>query len=199
MSDGAVPFEETSSVAVEYARALLALALADNQAKALDQELTDLTELIGRDAELAAFLETPVVSHAQKVDALLAAFTGRSSDLLVKFLCVLVRNGRGGLVRSVARSYRHVLNEHLSRREVIVTSAVALDVPSRARLEAILAERLNARPLMTMNVEPELIGGLQVRVGDELIDASVRSGLDELRRRLSTMSRPAGPYETAES
>ena len=177
--------EQSGAVAHEYARALLDLALAGDASEAVLTELAALVQMARELPELEEFLASPLVDVGQKLAALGKAVEGRLSVLTADFLAVLIRNGRGRLLPAVHREYRRLLNERLGRIDVQVVSATELDEPVRCELAAMLRDDLRAEPLLDVRVDPELLGGLSVRVGDRVIDASVRAHLRQLRTALA--------------
>jgi len=104
---------------------------------------------------------------------------------VVRFLRVLNRHGRLGLLATVTRQARATLDRRNNRKPVTVRSAVSLDEGQQSALRDRLASMLQATPVITLEVDPSLIGGLVVQVGDEVYDASVRNRLQQLRGRLT--------------
>ena len=105
-------------------------------------------------------------------------------SLVRNLLGVLNHNNRLWLVRPVAAAYRDLLDHRAGRVRVRVTSAVPLTDEQRGRLAETLAARLKKTPVLSVAVDPELLGGLVVRVGDQVIDSSVRTRLETLRSQL---------------
>jgi F-type H+-transporting ATPase subunit delta len=174
--------EESSAVAREYALALLGLAGAN--ADAVGAELDALVDLTLQVPEMNVLLANPAFSPTEKIAVLRKAIGGSVSELVEDFLCVLVRNGRGGFLAGVAKAYRDLANARAGRVELAVTTAVALDDAQQAQLSAALADLLQAQPVMKLKVDPDVLGGIRVVVGDKVIDGTIRAQLDDLRRRL---------------
>lgn len=168
-----------------YAEALLNVAGRQGKAEAIVAELDEFrADVLDEHPKLAAILASPSVGAAEKDALLTRLLEGRADELTVKFLRLLNRNGRLELLGTILRQARELSNKRLNRRAVVVTSAVALDEGQRQELTAQLRERLGAEPVVTFEVDPSLLGGLVIRLGDELHDASVRGQLRRLRRRL---------------
>ncbi len=181
---------EARGVAGEYARALLDLASEAALAEQVADELAGLAELVGRVDALAEFLTSPIVSKGAKADAMSRALHGRVCGLVENFIGVLLRNRRGGLLAATAEAYREELNLRAGRREVLVSSAVALEEGELAELASALRETIGAEPIMRTSVVPELLGGLRVQIGERVIDASIWGRLGRMRQALSR--RPSG-------
>ena len=110
---------------------------------------------------------------------------GRTLEPVIRFLRVLNRHGRLGILPSVIRQARATLDRRMNRKAVTVRSAVPLDEAQQAALRDRLATMIHATPVVALEVDPSLIGGLVVQVGDAVYDASVRNRLERLRGRLS--------------
>jgi F-type H+-transporting ATPase subunit delta len=171
-----------------YAEALLSLAQQENTADDIGSELqTVASEVIGKNPAIAAFLDNPAITAKTKLPVLGSAF-GDTSDLFKKFLDVLTRNNRLGLMREIAAAYQGIRDRQAGRVRVLVRSAAALTDAQTGELKATLAGKLNKEPVLNVRVEPELLGGLIVQVGDRVYDTSVRTRLDNLRNTLLASS-----------
>lgn len=167
-----------------YAEALLALAEQDHSADDIGAELhTVAADVVGKNPSIAAFLDNPAVTAKTKLPVLGQAFGG-ASDLFKKFLDVLTRNNRLGLLRDIAAAYQAIRDKQAGRVRVLVRAAAPLGDDQKSELQQTLAGRLNKEPVLTVRVEPELLGGLIVQVGDRVYDSSVRTRLDTLRNTL---------------
>ena len=168
-----------------YAEALLNVAERQGKSEAVVQELDEFqADVLDAYPRLAEILWSPSVGVAEKDGLLARLLEGRADELSVRFLRLLNRNGRLRLLGPILRQARELINKRLNRRAAIVTSAVELDEGQRREVEERLRERLGAEPVVTYQVDPGLLGGLVIRLGDELYDASVRGQLKRLRRRL---------------
>lgn len=167
-----------------YAEALLALAEQGNAADAVGAELhTTAADVVGQNPTVAAFLNNPAVTPKVKLPVLGAAFDG-TSDLFKKFLHVLAENNRLGLLREIDVAYQGIRDTQAGRVRVRVRSAVPLTPAQQTALTGTLKQSLNKEPILNVRVEPELLGGLVVQVGDRVYDTSVRTRLDNLRNTL---------------
>jgi F-type H+-transporting ATPase subunit delta len=172
-------------IARTYDEALLNAAAKNNQADEVLEELDSLVrDLFAADPQFEAFLATTAVGREQKAALLNKVFGGKASDVFVNFLLVLNRQDRLGLLRPILTAAREVHNKRANRRPVQVVSAVPLPDAQRDRLVQQLRDTFHFEPLLEARVDPDLIGGLVVRVGDWLYDASVRTRLETLRTQL---------------
>ncbi|HEY8491630.1 MAG TPA: F0F1 ATP synthase subunit delta [Dehalococcoidia bacterium] len=171
------------TAAKRYAQAVFDLAL---EQETLDEWLADLERLaaLAREPEAVRILESNRVPEAEK-DGLLAATLSGVGPLAMNLARLLVRKGRFGLADAVAEEYRRLLEEHRGILRARAVTAVELTEPERAAVAARLEELTGKRVLLETAVDPSILGGLVVRIGDRLIDGSTRTKLLELKERLA--------------
>jgi len=167
-----------------YAQALFAVAQEKNKADELLVELENLKQL-NEDKLVAAYLSNPAISFKEKESVLSGKLPGIDSEV-VNLVYLLLSNGRIKMLGAVADEYRQMLDgsKGIERAEVI--TAVPLDDSSRqkisSRLSDILGKKIVIEPEST---DPELIGGVIVKVGGKLLDGSTRSALNILKKEIS--------------
>ncbi len=118
-----------------------------------------------------------------------AEIAGRLGSVLpevVTFCCLLVRNVGGAVLPAVAEEYSRLLGEYYGVRQAEVTTAVPLDADTRTLIEARLHELADAPFALDERVDPSILGGIVLRVGDRIIDRSVRARLQSLRETVLT-------------
>ncbi len=175
----------TQRVARVYAEALYRAAQQHGQVDELLEQLEALVGgAFGKDSQLEAFLTSGAVGRARKADVIEKGFRGRADDLLVNFLLVLNDHERLGILRSLVSVYRELRDERSGHVRVRVESAVPLADDQRRRLGDRLKSILNKEPVLETKVNPDLLGGVVVQVGDLVMDHSVRTQLDDLRNQI---------------
>jgi F-type H+-transporting ATPase subunit delta len=176
------------AVARVYAQSLLELAEAaggEDKIAELGEELEGLLEIIRSEPAFAEFLRSPIVKRSGRGDSLRRMLDGRVSDLLLRFLLVLNGKGRLGRLSDIAAAFDEMLNERFGRIEVdVFTVDGRLDDAQMGLLADKVRTRLGKEPVFHQYSDPSLIGGLVLRVGDQLIDGSVRGRLRGLRESL---------------
>lgn len=173
-----------TGAAKRYAEAVFETAKAHNS---FDRWLSDLAVLVQmqQDPDIGSLLASPAVSMSAKktvVNAYLADTSQEARNLAM----LLLQRGRFEVSPQIADHYQRMLNEHRGIATAEVTSAVALDSREMNALEQRLSEITGRRVVIELTVDPSIIGGIVARVGDQLIDASVKGRLEALRRRLAT-------------
>lgn len=172
------------AVARVYARSLLALAEEDGISDEVQAELTGLAAAVAAHPEISAFLASPLVGEAHRAEAVEAMFRGRLSDLLVDTLQVMGAKGRLALLRALTLAFEEELERLRGRVDVVVTTAVPLSDELRERVRSVVAERSGRKPRLVESVDPEILGGMVLRIEDRKLDASVASELRRMDQRL---------------
>lgn len=167
-------------VARVYSAAMLELAERQGEVDSLLDELQDLAAQVDKDEAFRQFLSSPTVDAAVRKSTLEKLFRGRYSDLLVNSLQILNGKGRLGLLGAVAEAYRQAHDAAGSRVEVQVVTATPLTEALREKLGATLKERTGKTATLVETVDPSLLGGLVVTIGDTKFDASIATKVKRL-------------------
>lgn len=168
------------AVAGVYAEALLALAAAEGREDVLLEELDGMVDLLDRQSDLERFLASPLADPQQQSELIEKALRGRASDILVDTLQVMRRKGRLQLVRAVAATYRAQWLRLKGRVEVAVTTAVPLTAELRGKLIEAANRATGKTAQILEKVDPALLGGMVVRMGDQKLDRSVATEVARL-------------------
>ena len=172
-------------VARTYAQALLAAAEKQGQARELLEELDSLVhDVFPAAPQFEAFLSSLAIGRNRKPAVIRSALQGRGSPLLLNFLLVLNDHERLGLLRPILAAYRALYEERTRHIRVRVKSAVPLPDDQRQRLAEELRARYQKEPILETSVDPDLLGGMVVQVGDFLYDGSVRSRVGDIVHQL---------------
>jgi len=173
-----------STIARNYAETLLELARRANDLEGWGKMIMDVAGAIEADDSLRIFLETPRVSAEAKNELLAKAFQDRMPRLFVRFLQTLVKNRRQDLIPEIAEEYRGLLDETENRVHAQVTVARETGDAERTMIAKELSRVLGKTVIPHLSVNPAILGGLVVRVGDEVMDGSVRRRLAKLRNTM---------------
>ncbi|MCU0626843.1 MAG: ATP synthase F1 subunit delta [Gemmatimonadaceae bacterium] len=172
------------TIARNYAETLLALAGKAGDLEGWGRMIGEVARLVTGDRTVRRFLENPKLSADAKCAVLRGALQDRMPRLFVRFLESVVQHRRQMLVPAIADEYRTLVDARLGRVAAEVTLARA---PQPGEVEAIASAltRTTGRPVVpTVRVDPEILGGMIVRMGDQLRDGSVRRRLSMLRGSL---------------
>ncbi|RYP19753.1 hypothetical protein DL765_003176 [Monosporascus sp. GIB2] len=175
-----------------YATALYTAAVKTSTLEPTAKALSNLGDLYARDAKLAAILETPTLSDADKsaiVAELQKALGGAANNETIKnFLATLAENNRLGILKGVVDKFAEIISASRGEVELVVTSAQQLDNKTLNRLETAVSKSQysQGKKLKVRNeVNPDILGGLIVEIGDRTIDLSVSSKLAKMNKLLT--------------
>jgi F-type H+-transporting ATPase subunit delta len=169
-------------VAHVYALALLNAAEAQGQEEGVVNEVKALlSEVFRRAPSLEVLLSGSALGRARREEIIRQVFGGRASELFVNFLLVLNDHERLELLRPIGVALVELLNQRRGRIRVVVHSASPLVGDQQAQIGKIIRDVWHLEPILDVGVDPELIGGLRIRVGDWLYDGSVRTELETIR------------------
>ena len=172
-------------IARTYAEALLNAAEKQGKADEVIDELHALVhDVLPSNPQLEPFLHSRAIGRDKKKGVIHKVFDGRATDVFVNFLLVLNAHDRLDLLRAVLFETREIHEKRTGKIRVQVRTAVPLPNDQRERLIAQLREALKEEPVLQVKVDPDLLGGLVVRVGDWLHDASVQTRLETLKNQL---------------
>ena len=176
MSSGA------TGLAGRYAGALYALAVDSDKVDLINEEISNLFSVLGASQDLERLVSSPILSRSQQQVAITAILEKSGADTLtVKFVGTLATNGRLSALPSVIEAFHQ---EHARRQGQVtaeVVSAVALDDSRKMLVEKTVARLAGSNKLLlSMRVDPSLIGGLVVRIGSRMIDTSIKTKLSRL-------------------
>jgi len=174
------------SASLQYATALADIALEQGAAEPVKKQLEDFGAAYAESEELRSVLSSPAVERTAKhgVIAKLAARLG-ASRIVRNFLFVVVDNQRTHLLPEILQTFEDVIRQRQGVAEAEVTSAAELTPPQKAQLQQTL-ERLTGRKIQAKySLDPAMLGGAVVRIGDTIYDGSVRNRLNQMRARLT--------------
>ena len=166
-----------------YAQAVFQIAVEGDALDAWSGDLRSLAEAMDV-PELASVLDAPQVPMARKVEAVRRAVGDAVGPLAANLLCVLASRNLAHLVQAVLDEYSSMIDARRGIESAEVTSATRLDDAQRDRVTRILEDVAGKEVRLHTLVRPEILGGIIARVGDRVIDGSVRTRLRAMRREL---------------
>ena len=170
-------------VAARYALALMELAEEQNMLEKLAEDLRDVEATIDGSRELKIFLASPIATPEQKLKILTEIFGKRSMDITMRFMSLLVRKGRAEYVHAAAEEFLRMLDAKRNILRANIQSAATLTEEEQMQLLAQLERRTGKRIRATFDINPALRGGFVARLGDDMVDASLKHQLEVLREQ----------------
>jgi F-type H+-transporting ATPase subunit delta len=173
-----------SSIARRYAEAAFEIAERDGSVEQWLEQLGTVASAVG-DSNVVYRLEDPHVPLAKRTAALHKVIGADMLPPLGNLIGLVLRRRRVDVLPGIAREYRRLYNRRAGIVEAVATSALELDGSERAALQTRIEKMTGARVELVTAVDPTILGGIQVRIGDTLYDGSVRGRLERLRAKLA--------------
>jgi F-type H+-transporting ATPase subunit delta len=171
-------------IAAVYARSLFEVAKEQDKLDSIREQLGAFADALDETRELQVFFFSPYFSTIEKADGLDRAVSD-ADPILLNFLKLLIENHRMPVIFRVRRGFDELWLEENKRLPVQVTSAVELDSATVDQIGARIAEQTGQNIDITATVEPDILGGLVLRVGNSILDASIRNRLEQLRKQVA--------------
>jgi F-type H+-transporting ATPase subunit delta len=178
----------TGAVASVYATALLNSIPAGQVHEVLDEFRSFVSDVIGTQPEFAQVLSSGMVSRDRKLALIDRVVVGRASELFTNYLRVLARHDRLDLLALILAQVEVETERRDGKQRIQVTSAQPLSESALGKIRDQLARDLSTTPIIETAVDPSLLGGVRIRVGDTVYDGSLRARLTQLRHRVRERS-----------
>jgi F-type H+-transporting ATPase subunit delta len=167
-----------------YARSVFEVAREQGSLDELREQIGQFADAVNENRELAVFFFSPYFSTKEKQEALGRILDG-ASPILMNFLSLLIENHRMPVIFRIRQEYERLWQEENRMLPVQITSAIALDDATTASLGETIGERAGRKVTLATIVDPDILGGVIVRVGNSILDASIRNRLEQLRRHVA--------------
>ena len=173
---------ELATIARPYAEALFKASASDLASAAVWVE--ELAVIAGN-PQLQQFADNPNVTAQQVFDVIAGVAKTKLSDAARNFLRTVIDNGRLSVLPEIATQFRALKNAQSGSSDAVVYSAFAIDGAALADVKAVLEKRFARKLNVAVELQPELIGGIRVVVGDEVLDTSVKARLEQMKVALT--------------
>jgi F-type H+-transporting ATPase subunit delta len=171
-------------VARVYAEALFEVAREKGKLDAIGADLVELADAVSANRDLQVFLFSPHFSSAEKVEGLKRGIDGADPEL-VNFLELLIEKHRVTEIFRIRREFEQLWKRENKRIDVTVTSAVELDPAVVAKVGEEIERQTGQKVELASRVDDEILGGIVLQVGNMVLDASIRSRLEKLRKSVA--------------
>lgn len=176
----------SSEVAEPYAQALMSLAKANNLTDSFGRDLRDIERLLEESPELDAFITNPVIEESDKKAVIKRILGEGANPYLTSFLMLLVDKRRIVFLKPICEQYLALLRDLTNTVLAEVTAARQLSEEQERRIEEDVKRRTGANAVeLKVKIDPDIIGGVVIKVGSQIFDASLRGQLRRLRFDLS--------------
>jgi F-type H+-transporting ATPase subunit delta len=167
-----------------YGRSLFEVAREHDKLDVVREQLGQVADALAEHRELQMFFFSPYFSTEEKKEALSRVIDG-GENILMNFLKLLIENHRMPAIFRIRQHYERLWDEENRTLPVEITSAVELDEQTTESLGRAIGERAGRNVTLSARVDPDILGGIVVRVGNSILDASIRNRLEQLRRHVA--------------
>jgi len=174
---------ELATLARPYAEALFQVASKGDLTTALSE--IDALAAVASNAQLRQFADAPKANPAQVFDVITSVANTPLSDASKNLLRTVIDNGRLSVLPEIAAQFHALVAERSGVADAVVYSAFPIEPAALADVVATLERRFNRKLNATVQVQPDLIGGIRVVVGDEVLDTSVKARLEQMKAALT--------------
>lgn len=181
----AVGIKQRNPVAQAYAGALLEVAVEKGEADLYRDQLAAISATVEQDEQIQIFLESPKIRRSDKKAALEKALSGQVSEIVLNLLRILIDRGRQELIDDISQAYQDRMDAMAGRVNATITSASKLSSAIRKALVGAITKKLDKEVVSTEQVDPDLLAGLTVQIGDLVVDGSLRTQLRKVRQEVS--------------
>ena len=172
-----------------YGEALFDLAVEKNELNSMQEQVEVLVQAFAENPELTKLLSHPKISKEEKSSVIENVFKGRMSDDIVGFLVIIVEKDRGSEIEGILEYFQAKVREYKKIGVARVCSAVELSAQQKQKVEQKLLQQTSYESFeVTYEVDASLIGGMVIRIGDRVVDSSVKTKLDSLTKNLRKVS-----------
>ena len=172
-------------VAKVYGDALFDLAMENGNLDQVESEIKVLTSTLQENTELITFLNHPKLPNEAKIKTIEEIFKGRFSDTTVGFLVIIVTKNRYNELNDIIHYFLDIVREYRKIGKATVTSAEELTEDQKRKIETKLLESTDYIDfIMDYKIDKSIIGGLIIRIGDRVVDSSIRSKIELMKKDL---------------
>jgi F-type H+-transporting ATPase subunit delta len=175
-------------IAKRYAKALFEIAQQQNIVSVVEDELKAVVQAFESDPAIQKFLGYPNIDASKKTELLKSALNGKVSQLVLNTLQLLVERNRQDAIGEVSTAYTKIAGEALGQADATVFTAKSLDEAEMSKVVAEFGALVGKTIRAEQIVDPALLGGIQVRIGDRLYDGSLSGKLARLEKSLKSQA-----------
>jgi F-type H+-transporting ATPase subunit delta len=173
------------TVGSRYAKSLIDLAQEQNNVDVIKADMDLFIHTLKANPELKAVLSNPIIAHSKKTKILDAVFLGKVNKVTISFFKLMVDKGRGEVLYTTAYEYVNLYNIKRHITKARVTSATALSAANKQTLIAELQTSIGGTVVLEDKIDPSLIGGFVLTVGDRQVDTSISASLKKLKKEFA--------------
>jgi F-type H+-transporting ATPase subunit delta len=173
------------TVAARYAKSIIDLSQEQKALEDVKNDMEFFLKTLKANAQLIAVLSNPIISHQKKLAILTALFEDKMNKVTLAFFKLMINKGRGNVLYTTAHEFvnQYDVLKHITQATVV--SATALSEANKAKILAEVKTAVGGEVVLEAKVDPELIGGFVLTVGDRQVDTSIASNLKKLKKNFA--------------
>lgn len=173
-----------SAIRVRYAKAFFTLAKEKNVLGQLNSDIQNIFEICSKSADFIQLLESPVVASSKKAELISKIFKGQIDPMTLKFLLLITNNKREVHIPGICRNFLDLTRKDQNIKSAVMVTATEINSGTVEKIKKLIEKELSATIELTCQVEPEIIGGLILRIDDKQYDSSVNTQLKKIKQTL---------------
>ncbi len=175
---------DQSAINVRYAKAFFDLAKEKNLLEPLKADIELVASVCRDSADFILLLESPVVKTSKKIELINAIFNGNVNELTLTFLSLIAKNKREIHIPGICRNFLALTRKDQNIKSAVLTTASEINSETIKKIETLMEKELDAKIELSSQVNPEIIGGMILRLDDKQYDASIATQLKKIRQTL---------------
>jgi F-type H+-transporting ATPase subunit delta len=172
------------AVARRYAKALFEVAKERDQLNTIEDEIHHLNRLFEENESFLTFLKHPTIDHRTKKEAFKRIFSGRISETMLTFINILIERDREAELDDITAYYVRMANAERGLEDALVRTALPLSEAEKANISEQFTRLINKTIRVHNVVDPSVLGGLSVQIGDRVYDGSIKGKLNRFKHRM---------------
>lgn len=173
------------TVAARYAKSIIDLSQEQKALDVVNNDMLDFLKTLKANGQLSAVLSNPIISHQKKLGILTSLFEGKMNKVSLEFFKLMINKGRGNLLFATAQEFVNQYDILKNITQATVVSATPLSEANKAKLLAEVKAAVGGEVALEAKVNPSLIGGFVLTVGDRQVDTSIASNLKKLKKNFA--------------
>lgn len=175
---------DISAIRVRYAKAFFLLAQEKNRLETLKTDIEKVLDTYTHSVEFVHLLESPVISTSKKAELLTQIFKSEVNSVTLNFLLLTLQNNREEYIPGICRNFLELIRKDQNIKLATLITATDIETKTIGKIKSLLEKELKATVELTSQIDPEIIGGLILRIDDKQYDASITTQLKKIKQEL---------------
>ena len=172
-------------IAHRYAKPLFELAEEQKVLDKVKKDMDDFSALCDENRDFLLMLRSPIIPHLRKAEILSKVFKGKSNKLPLAAFDIITRKNRENLLPEIAKEFILEYNIKMGYQNAVVTTTYAIDAKTKKAFEKLVTDITGNKPVLTEEVDSNIIGGFVLKMGDKQLDRSISSDLKEIKLKFN--------------